>query len=578
MRRGAKQMRRTRNPYRLLLTMSAAVLAASLFTLAITGPSPSWGVDPPGAWQTLAPSSTNRQEVSYVQAGGKFYLAGGSRLHERYDPKANSWKRLARLPVRLDHIQGVEVDGKIYYVGGLAGWPGPAVGTVYVYDPSTNTFSEDTPMPAGRERGAGGVAVHGGKIYYAGGLHDGAAVAWFDVYDPVTKTWTQLPDMPRRRDHFQAAVVDGKFYAIGGRDTVVNATTTAADVYDLASGAGGAWQTLDTALPTPRGGFATAVLGKEILIIGGEGGGRTYNTVEAYDTVANTWRTLEPMPTARHGIQAAVCNDGVYIAAGGTIQGGGGATNVHEVFFLNGPTACEPSDTTAPVVNKAPTQSLNANFTLATSGAVPTKLQWSATDSGGSGVASYELQQSTNGGAFTDVALASATTTTITPKLGAGNTYSFRVRATDQAGNTSDWEQGPTFKVNLLQETNAAIAYTGTWSTQNITSASGGSLRHASAADASASLASFSNALNIAWVAPKGPDRGKAEVWLDGALASTADLYTSTLQPRKSAFVKNGLDPAVAHDLEVRVLGTKNASSSGTRVDVDAFVVLEKVP
>jgi hypothetical protein len=236
-------------------------------------------------------------------------------------------------------------------------------------------------------------------------------------------------------------------------------------------------------------------------------------------------------------------------------------------------------DTTAPVVSKAPTQSLNANFTLATSGAVPTKLQWSATDSGGSGVASYELQQSINGGAFTNVALASATTTTITPKLGAGNTYSFRVRATDQAGNVSDWKAGPTFKVNLLQETNAAIAYTGTWSTQNITSASGGSLKFASAADASASLASFSNnALNIAWVAPKGPDRGKAEVWLDGALASTADLYTATLQPRKSAFVKNGLDPAVAHELEVRVLGTKNASSSGTRVDVDAFVVLEKVP
>ena len=61
--------------------------------------------------------------------------------------------------------------------------------------------------------------MYGGKIYYAGGLHDGKAVAWFDVYDPSTETWTQLPDMPRRRDHFQAAVVDGKFYAIGGRDT-----------------------------------------------------------------------------------------------------------------------------------------------------------------------------------------------------------------------------------------------------------------------------------------------------------------------------------------------------------------------
>ena len=50
-------MRRSqvRTPYRLLVALSAAVLAASFFTLALIGPSPSWGVDPPGAWQTLAP-------------------------------------------------------------------------------------------------------------------------------------------------------------------------------------------------------------------------------------------------------------------------------------------------------------------------------------------------------------------------------------------------------------------------------------------------------------------------------------------------------------------------------------------
>jgi hypothetical protein len=210
---------------------------------------------------------------------------------------------------------------------------------------------------------------------------------------------------------------------------------------------------------------------------------------------------------------------------------------------------------------------------------VPTKLAWSATDTGGSGVASYELQQSTDGGAsWTNVALSSPTAKNITLKLGVGNTYAFRVRATDKAGNTSDWKQGPTFKVNLLQESNGAISYAGTWSTQSLAGASGGALRFADAAGASASLLNFANALNASWVAPKTADRGKAEVRVDGALASTVDLYNATLQQRKSVFVANGLDPAVGHTLEVKVLGTKNASSSGTRVDVDAFVVLEKVP
>jgi hypothetical protein len=53
------------------------------------------------------------------------------------------------------------------------------------------------------------------------------------------------------------------------------------------------------------------------------------------------------MPTARHGIQTAVCNGGVYIAAGGTVQGGGGPSDVHEVFFLGGATACQPPPSSA---------------------------------------------------------------------------------------------------------------------------------------------------------------------------------------------------------------------------------------
>jgi len=175
------------------------------------------------------------------------------------------------------------------------------------------------------------------------------------------------------------------------------------------------------------------------------------------------------------------------------------------------------------------------------------------------------------------VALPSATATSATPKLDAGNTYAFRVRAQDASGNWSAWEQGPAFKVNVLQEGAAAVSYAGAWSTETLSSASGGSLRHASAPGNSARLAFGGGALNVAWVAPKGANRGKAEVWVDGSLAKTVDLYNSATQARRLVFAGKGLDPSVAHAVEVRVLGTKNASSGGTRADVDAFVILEKV-
>ena len=65
-----------------------------------------------------------------------------------------------------------------------------------------------------------------------------------------------------------------------------------------------------------------------------------------------------------------------------------------------------------------------------------------------------------------------------------------------------------------------------------------------------------------------------AEVWLDGVKVKTVDLYSSTAQWRKAVFAGNQLSTSQPHTIEIRALGAKNASSSGTRVDVDAFGVL----
>jgi hypothetical protein len=205
---------------------------------------------------------------------------------------------------------------------------------------------------------------------------------------------------------------------------------------------------------------------------------------------------------------------------------------------------------------------------------VPVNLSWSATDNT-SGIYQYELQQSVDGGAWSGITLSSATQTNITRQLTPGKTYAFRIRAQDGTYNWSDWKPGPTFKVNLFQQSNSAISYTGTWSTQSLTSASGGSVKYASTPGDPVRTAKLTRTgiRNIGWVSTKGTNRGKAEVSMDGA-KSTSDLYASSSQYRKVVYVKNALDPSVSHSLVARPLGTRNASSSGTRVDMDALVVL----
>ena len=161
----------------------------------------------PRGWSVLPASGDRRQEVSFVEAGGKLYLAGGTTRHQVYDPETRRWSDLEPLPERLDHIQGVRVGKRIFYIGGLDRL-GEQASSVYVYDPVTDGFSRGAPMP--RARGAGGVVAHGGKIYYAGGLHDGRAVPWLDVYDPARDSVVPaarhasaagpLPGRRRRRD------------------------------------------------------------------------------------------------------------------------------------------------------------------------------------------------------------------------------------------------------------------------------------------------------------------------------------------------------------------------------------------
>jgi len=228
-------------------------------------------------------------------------------------------------------------------------------------------------------------------------------------------------------------------------------------------------------------------------------------------------------------------------------------------------------DPTAPLV-QPPEEEIPTGGTLGTT-TIPTKLSWSATDEGGS-IVSYELQRSTNGGSFTNVGLPSPTSTTKTLQLLPGSTYEFRVRATDNEGNTSGWTSDPVdpaFEVDAQQENSGAIVHTGTWTQQALTSAYGGGVEYAKANGSTAQFTSSGQ--DVAWVSTKGPDRGKAKVSVDGIVVKTVDLYASTTQFRKAVFSTSNLPPG-DHTIMVQVLGTKNSASSDTRVDIDAFGVL----
>ncbi len=305
-----------------------------------------------GNWQTITPAAgldTAREENAYVQAGDKFYLLGGRGIKpvQAYDPVTKTWTDRARPPMEINHFQAITLNGLIYAMGAFTGrYPHEIpLPNIHIYNPVTNLWLTGGAIPESRRRGSSGAAVYNNKIYMVGGITDGhwsGWVNWFDEYDPATNTWKTLPDAPRARDHFHVAIVNDKLYVIGGRrssgitNQVFALTIPEVDVYDFATSQ---WYTLPASsnLPTPRAGACTAVLGDEVIVVGGETNVLAANKEnEALNVITNTWRRLGDLQQERHGTQAVVNNKGIYVAAGAGTKGGGMLLNSQELFSFFG--------------------------------------------------------------------------------------------------------------------------------------------------------------------------------------------------------------------------------------------------
>jgi type VII secretion-associated serine protease mycosin len=224
-------------------------------------------------------------------------------------------------------------------------------------------------------------------------------------------------------------------------------------------------------------------------------------------------------------------------------------------------------DTEAPSVG-APETRLPTGVRLGRS-AIPVALVWTGSDAT-SGIGRFEIAKSVDGGAWASVPLATATADTTTQFLAPGHAYQFRVTAIDRAGNVAT-AGGEVFVVEARQETSPSITYAGTWTRSYVRSAYGHYLKSAGARGAWARC-TFTG-MAAALVAPRGPDRGKAAVYVDGVFVKTIDLYSSTARPRLMVFSRGWVD-AGTHVLELRALGTKSRRSAGRRIDIDACVLL----
>jgi hypothetical protein len=144
--------------------------------------------------------------------------------------------------------------------------------------------------------------------------------------------------------------------------------------------------------------------------------------------------------------------------------------------------------------------------------------------------------------------------------------YRARVRVKDASGVWSPWAYSTVVGSTRYQET-SEISRTGTWTRTPSIGASGAYVRFASRALATATFSFVGRA--VTWIAPRGPGRGAARIYVDNVYRTTVNLSRSATLARSIAFAASWSSSS-RHTIAIHVVGTPGHP----RVDIDAFAVL----
>ena len=312
--------------------LTVMLIALTLFAVFELSPIRAQG-NSESSWSSLSPMPTARGGFGLAVVGGKIYAVGGINNNnatlnvvEEYNPQRNQWVTKTAMPTPRSGFAIAVFDNKIYCIGGTIGSSGTGfVANNEVYDPATDKWETKSSMPTPRADLT--ASVVDGKIFLIGGKQYASTTPFFvetninEVYDPATDTWTQAVSMPTGVQGYASAVLGKSIYIIGGsRQPSSLENTILANITQVYHTETGNW-TMAAGLPkTSSYGAAAATTGflapQRIYLIGGFSGGLFSNNTEVYDPETDSWSSAELMPTARAYLSVAVVSDVLYAIGG----------------------------------------------------------------------------------------------------------------------------------------------------------------------------------------------------------------------------------------------------------------------
>lgn len=146
------------------------------------------------------------------------------------------------------------------------------------------------------------------EIYFVAGRNDISKTPFFYKFNPKNNKWTKLANIPKPTINLALAAVKGKIYAIGG-DLFKDTNREYNPQTDT-------WRILEP-MPTARQHIDCGVSGNDIFIMGGLTSWKNITKKnEAYNVLSNSWSEKVAIPSLRNNAAVVTLDSLIYVIGG----------------------------------------------------------------------------------------------------------------------------------------------------------------------------------------------------------------------------------------------------------------------
>jgi N-acetylneuraminic acid mutarotase len=235
-----------------------------------------------------------------------------------YDGASTNWNNSTALPIGQErqYAVGCSWNGKGYIFGGLA-CDGTFLNDLWIFDPSSSTWSSGLPLPSDGRSGAEHFIL-ADTLYIVGGKNTNGIISEVWAYDFTNNTWIQKTDLPGdgiwRGLSFEW---NNLGYAGLGKNNLNSQTEFNADIYAY-DPISDTWSLQVNPGISQRSYIGSAQVDSLVLIYGGlEPSNAILSSLDRLDISSWSLTSLPDFPDdARKGVTAFLNNNDFYISCG----------------------------------------------------------------------------------------------------------------------------------------------------------------------------------------------------------------------------------------------------------------------